>query len=795
VEPPEAAKVVSISNIRLERTEKTLQVILETTQGTLTGSTRQVGNSTIIDIPNAVLSLPSSQEFQSEAPFEGIASVTVKQLDPNTVQVAIAGTKTIPMVRVQSTPNGLQLSLNQEQELQITVIGDEQLSEVVPKIGISREIFSNRSNRRLGEIFRTLPGVTIEGPPGESNDVRLRGVDKEFTRTQIDGLTLPDGGEKREFQANRLPSFFVEDVTIIRNPTAELETDGIAGRIGVKTRSLPESFFFEGRGAFGGQNALNGDWLNLEAAIGDRPTPGFAYFGGVSILKSPITVDKLRTSSTGATETEREDKTLEFTDFALNLGFPYDRGEVQIKPLLLQLDNSKDKFKLFEEPKKAATQEQEIEQDDRRTIGVSVSHQHNFASGASLETIAGAYETTEDKDKTKLAFKANNLGLFVLDKTTLEQEDKSDATYSLRSTLTIPIETGLRQEIKLGASLRWRDRFRDKIVQEVDSKGRIRDVFNAKDTYSISENYLAAFIQDEIWLGDRFSILPGVRIERVNLTSEDSTGREGEKSITDVNPSLHLLYRATDDLSLRVAISKGVNRPKFDELSPFEDEKNERITIGNPDLDPARSLNLDVGAEYETKYLSLGANFFYRDITGVIEEVDTGLIRDRKRIFQVQNVGDGWTSGFELEQRLNLGFTKVKALEGLTLRANQTFLDSELTDANGLSRPFKEQPSFIANLGLDYNYEPWGTTFSLGWTYVSDRTEIRADGGTKVIEPASFMTLAVRQRITPNLSLFFEGTNLTNSKKVERETLANGNTTRRSEDGGQTFLLGINWKF
>lgn len=799
IEASEAtATPVSITNVRLDRLGEQLQVILEAPSGMLVPTTREEGNSLIIEVPNAVLSLTTGKEFRAEKPLKGLASVVALQSSVSSVQITIAGTDSVPVVQIVPNSNGLKLSLTPDDELpeeEILVTGESSRSNPVPQVGISRDVFENRNNRRLGDILRKLPGVTIEGPPGESNDARLRGLDKEFTRTQIDGLTLPDGGEKREFQVNRLPSFLVEDVTIIRNPTAEFESDGIAGRISVKTRPLPERFFFEGRGAFGGQNTLGGDWLNLEAGIGDRPVPGFAYLGGISVLKSPTIVDKLRTSSNGERETEQEDKTLKFTDFTATLGFPYQNGEVQIKPLFLQLDNSKDKFKLFERPRRPTTREEEREVDDRRTIGASVNHMHRFNSGASIETSAGVFEATEDKDKTRLTFTANNRGIFTRDNTRLEQEEKSDTTYSFKTTLTIPIKTGLRQEIKLGTSLRWRDRLRDKTVQEIDARDRVRDIFNAKDTYTISENYYAGFIQDEIWLSDRFSVLPGVRLEHVNLTSADSTGREGEKSITDLNPSLHLLYRATDSLSLRAAVSRGVNRPKFDELSPFENEQGDRFTIGNPDLDPARSLNLDVGAEYDTQHLALGANFFYRDIKGVIEEVDTGRIRNRKRIFQVLNVGDGWTSGFELQQRLNLGFTRTKALEGFTLWANQTFLDSELTDDSGRSRPFKEQPNFISNLGLDYTYEPWGTTFSVGWTYVSDRTEFKADGGTKVIEPASFVTLAVRQRIIPNLFIFFEASNLTNSKKVERETAANGVSTRRSEDAGQTFLLGVSWKF
>lgn len=790
---------VEVTGIKVNTEMGTIDIILETNRGsTLNPVTRTEGNTLIAEIPNTVLRLPNGQAFEEENPTAGIARISIAQSTPDKIQIRVVGQNALPSQEVKLSLGSFSYSLNPigESKLEIVVTQEEeQLDNPVPQVGVTREEFSLRNSLRLGDIIERMPGTLVDGPPGENNDVRLRGIDKEFTRITIDGLTFPDGGEKREFQVRRLPSFLIEDVAVIRNPTAEFESDGIAGRVNVQTRSLPTDFFLEGRVGFGGQDTINGEAWNVEAAVGDRPFRNFAYLAGISILNRPIEVDRFKLFSTGNLETETETRDQRFTDGSVTLGFPYEQGTVAIRPIWLNFDESKEKLRLVTAPGRAATQEEENDSENRRTIGVSLSHNHTFGSRISISTVAGIHQATEDKDKNRQSFTANNQGIFQLNRTTLEEEEKSDSTYNLNTTVTIPFEAGLRQEVRVGGSLRIRDRFRDKERREIDNRGRERETTEAKDNYEISESYFAGFIQDQIWLSDRFSILPGVRVEHVSLNSSDSTGREGERSVTDINPSLHLLYRVTDDLSLRAAISRGVNRPKFDELSPFEDEKNDRIIIGNPDLEPARSLNLDVGGEYATRYAYLGVNFFYRNVTGVIEEVNTGQRRNSKDIFQVQNVGDGWIGGFELEQRLNLGFTRIEALKGFSIWANQALLDSELTDSRGRTRPFKEQPSFVSNLGLDYTYQPWGTTLSISWNYVSERRDFNPNGNIKTIEPLSFVTLAVRQAITSNLSLFFEASNLTNAKKTEREALANGGSTRRSEDAGQSFLLGINWKF
>ena len=670
------------------------------------------------------------------------------------------------------------------------------LNDPVLKTGITRDIFEKRNNRRAGDVLKRMSGVLMGGPPGENKDVRLRGMDKEFTRTQVDGVQIPGGGEKREFQVNRIPSFMLGEVNIIRNPTAEYESDGLAGRVDIKTRDIPKELKIEGRVGNGGRDELKDDLFNGNIGFGFKPTEWFGIMGTFDRQKNRFEKDKFKRilsgKNTGKTEEEDEEERQINNDVSLDLGFYNGLGEFHVKPVLFDLDKDKDKTKTIRQPGKDTQKEVEDEDSIQQTKGISFTHKYTFPSGLKWNSLAAYYRTKENKDKSKTKFKdKKDNGAFAIDKTEFENEDKKDKTWNFSSALTFPFELGLKQELKIGGALRLRQRFRNKDKREIDKKGKLKNTATPKDSYRLTDDYVAGFIQNTVWLTPRLSLIPGVRVENVSLNSRSGATTDSA-DLTDVNPSLHLLYKIRDDMSFHSAISRAVNRPKFDELAPFVDEKGDKFVIGNPDLDPAISWNIDMGTEYTTDNIFLGVNVFYKNMRDIIEEVNTGVVKNGKDVFKVQNVGNGWTRGLELEQRIGLGITGIEALQDLTIWANETFLKSEIRRDPPIRRKrLKEQPTIIANAGIDYTYNPWGTIFSISWNYIGERKDFTVDK-IKTIERASTIDLAVRQNVYRNASFFFEVENLSNERKRESE-IGKENSTK-TEDSGRTFLFGLSWK-
>ncbi len=676
------------------------------------------------------------------------------------------------------------------------------LADPVPQTGVRREEFIIRNNRRTADVVQRLPGVVVGGPVGENRDIELRGLEKGFTRVQVDGVQLPGPGDKREFSLHQLPSFLVESVRVIRNPTAEFESDGVAGRVDIRTRAIPKELTFSGRAGYGGQTGIDGSLLNGSVAFGHRPTSWFGIMASADYLEQPINRSRSRMFTpltAGKGETNLETTTQRMPSMTVDLGFFYRSGEFHLKPMVLNVEEDKPGLKTFTDATKSTVQDEERQEQTgtsrSQTKGLGFAHTHAFGGGVVWDSRGGYYAGSLTNETDILKFK-ETASAFGFDKREFQNEHRADSTWNALTNLTIPLTLGVRQTVKVGASLRLRDRDVGLLKHEIGNNGAFRITSLPGDRYQFKENYVAAYVQDEFWLTDRLSIVPGLRFEHVFQDATGGDGTQVHRSISDFNPSLPLLYRLRDDLTLRFAVSRTLNRPDFNQMTPIELIRGPRIIRGNPRLNPARSWNVDVGGEFVSAHYFLGINLFYKRITQIVEEVDTGIDRDGRDLLEAQNVGNGWARGVELEQRFSLAFTGVPVLQTTSLWANQTFLESSLQSASGMKRRFNKQPEYILNAGLDYRYAPFGTIITIAWRYFPFVKEIQSNDAFKVTNPVSIVDVSIRQALYKNFSLFVEAGNLTNETKLEREINAAGNffSTNRQQSG-RTFLLGAEWYF
>jgi uncharacterized iron-regulated membrane protein/outer membrane receptor protein involved in Fe transport len=728
-------------------------------------------------------------EFLRVAP--GIYSLAIEApgFAPLLVQ---ARTDDAPEYRLSPAP------LLQTVEVNAGAFDQIRLEESVFQTGLTRADIATRNNRRLSDVVARMPGVFMTGPPGGDKDVRLRGLDKEFSRTQIDGIVVPDGGEKRELQLNRIPSSTVESVRIIRNPTAEFESDGLAGRVDVQTRPIPEQFLMDARAGYGGRNnSLINDIAQGQLSAGRRLNRRLGFFGAFDYLNDTLPIQRAKLLASRELESESERQRQRSPNFFGDAGLYSERlGDLHLKPVIMNFDTGMSKLRETHNAAGLRTRrEEEAEQKSQRTLGLSLNHRYARASGLILDTQAGWFSSGEDKDKWKLAYKVAGDGSYAADKRTLEPESKSDRTWTASSSAALPFQALLWQELKFGASLRNRGRLRDKDRFEISPAGVSKYTGEAKDRYRLSEDYAAAFIQDRLRLTERLSLTPGVRYERVRLLAASARDAAPPRYTNDINPSTHLLYRASTNLSFRAAASRGLARPKFDELAPYENISTTKIVLGNPDLQPARAWSYDAGFDYATRLITISVNGFRKTLRGVIEEVDTGIDRDGRDVCRVANVGNGWTRGLEFEQRLRMPSVAPRWARLFSIWSNQTLLSSNLRAYNGAERPFKEQPRWIANIGTDFNDERFGAALSLMCNFISRRYDYKPGGDVSTFGASASLDAALYQRIRGNWRLFIEGNNLTGRGRVQDENFVNGAANRRTEIYGRTLLAGIQFSF
>lgn len=113
VATPAAAEVVQVTGVRLNQTDSGLEIILETASGVSPQSfSTSSENSLIIDVLNAQLSLLEGDEFRQENPVEGVEEVSLIQLTPNNIQVIITGTEELLEAEVIPDTQGLVISVS-----------------------------------------------------------------------------------------------------------------------------------------------------------------------------------------------------------------------------------------------------------------------------------------------------------------------------------------------------------------------------------------------------------------------------------------------------------------------------------------------------------------------------------------------------------------------------------------------------------------------------------------------------------------------------------------------------------
>jgi TonB-dependent receptor len=148
--------------------------------------------------------------------------------------------------------------------------------------------------------------------------------------------------------------------------------------------------------------------------------------------------------------------------------------------------------------------------------------------------------------------------------------------------------------------------------------------------YEAKERITAGYIRYDHEFNDRLSVISGVRME---ATAVDYTGNnvlnttvlKGTTSLknayVNVLPGINFRYEAKKDLLLRAGITTAIARPGYYELTPYRNvvSADNQITLGNPDLKPTYSTNLDLMAEKYFKTVGiLSGGVFYKRLNDFI---------------------------------------------------------------------------------------------------------------------------------------------------------------------------------
>lgn len=322
------------------------------------------------------------------------------------------------------------------------------------------------------------------------------------------------------------------------------------------------------------------------------------------------------------------------------------------------------------------------------------------------------------------------------------------------------------------------------------------------EDYLASEDILAGYLMGTMDF-DSLRVIFGARVERTSFEATGNsvdidadgdiaaiTRRTASSDYTRVLPGLHLRYDTSTDWVFRAAYTHTIGRPAFGDISPRTriNREDEEVDLGNPDLDPYTSRNLDFSAERyigEKGIFSLG--LFHKDIRGYIVETNT---RNHPQ----------WV-GFDVTMPVNGDAASVLGAElnfqqrfdsGLLLGLSASWLDTEFEFA-GETFPLPLSSDRLLSAHLGYENDRLSTRLAVVY-----RSEYREEVGENRdfdiwVAANTQLDFSLDYRISELWGVYFEAANLLDEPlELYQGSPAN---TLQNELYGRTYVAGVKLRF
>jgi outer membrane receptor protein involved in Fe transport len=684
--------------------------------------------------------------------------------------------------------------------------------DVVPTLSYDLEYFQRFEPLTVGDALKRVPSVTFLSDVLESDGVRLRGLDPAYTQILINGERVPGAGVDRSFFVDRIPAELIDRVEVVRSSSANRSGDAVAGAINIVLR---DALALDGGYVRAGGILLSDDEIKgtFGAVYGGQVGPGRLLIGGsVQGRRNPKSKFSQRFDEPGADldNTEVQSDIRDGTDYSANASY-----EVDVAGGVLTLDG------LF-----VRTDRTQIENSLEYNEGIEDAANLNASNYNPLDILTdnwavnGRYERDMFGGETtfKFGYAAIDDQQFELEEEFAVEDQVIEGTRVDSDIQDDEIHAALEHQIELGGGtqlefgVQYAGKTRDTSVfeseAEVEDQTAPRSLLDSEyEDYEVVDGGLNSIeetrIDPYVMLSGETGALKweaGLRYEttEVEITDEtvDADLRETDNDYNILLPSVSLRYNLTEADRITASVARTVRRPNFDFISPalLEGEYGDNDFLGNPDLNPETAWGADLGFEHRIGRRGVvGINVFYRDVTDLIELVNTGDYSDEAEgnyedaleealedgatqaeaeaiaeeeltsfILTANNVGDGKVYGVEFDLSTPLDFI---GMETTGVFLNASWLDSEIEDFAG-ERRFNSQSDYVVNVGFTHDIPTWGAAFGATYRKQGD-AEGRMIGEEVTTSYGADLEVFVEKQLFDNVVVRLTGSNLLDSSKDE----------------------------
>jgi len=263
-------------------------------------------------------------------------------------------------------------------------------------------------------------------------------------------------------------------------------------------------------------------------------------------------------------------------------------------------------------------------------------------------------------------------------------------------------------------------------------------------------------------------------------------------------PSLNFRLNLREDLVFRVSASETLTRPTLTSLRGSESISVRppgagTLSTGNADLKPYTAKNADLGLEWylnDTSYIAIAG--FYKNVSNFIAmiTVPTTILDYPFMQTMPVNAETAIIKGAELSFQYT--FDRLPApFDGLGVQLNYTSVDSQQTfDPSIATGQFAVVGlSDSGNLVLFYEKDRFGIRAAYNWRDEYLEAIRGEQGEPTTVNAYEQLDLSANFKLTDNISIFADATNLTGEKESAWQRYRN--RIYRVADNGRTMTLGI----
>ena len=697
-------------------------------------------------------------------------------------------------------------------EVSVTATAEQQLRQAVGVSTITAEDIAKRPPANdLSELIRTMPGVNLSGASssgafGNQRQIDLRGMGPENTLILIDGKPVQSrnssmmrrtGERDTRGDSNWVPASAVDHIEVLRGPAAARYGSGAAGGvINIITKKPAEKLSGEATVYFRKpQESAEGDTRRLGFNLAGPLAENFSFrlYGNVAKTSADATTinanDSLQAEPAAGREGVRNrdingflrwdltpQQVLEFEAGISRQGNIY-TGERFTGALVNQAQQN------------AMDDQSETNRILRRTA--SVTHRGKWGDFGNSRVIF-QYEDTNRRYREG-GYAGRGEGNFTQYKDGKVVWNTSELkNYFLNGELYTPLQLGgLQHMLTTGVEVR-REHIKDPGSQAAEAP----DGFTNSQTGKASANTYAAYLEDNIAIGDALMLTPGIRIDH------------HEQFGNNWSPSLNATYQLNSEWAINAGVARAFKAPNIYQSNPdyWYTTAGNGCPIGisgpcyiqgNPNLKPETSINKEIGLSWNN-HQGFDASIAYFD-----NDYKNKIVADMPNA-TANDFGD-----FRQFQWFNAGKAKVRGVEGslnipllgqngstLKLFNNITYMADNKNKSTG--QPLSIIPKYTLNSTLDWAVNDKFSTQLTATLYGKQKPRtIGSRGETLTTEGRgsyALFGLNAQYKITKNLRAGFGIENLGN-KRLFRKANAQAAGAASYNEPGRAYYMTLTGSF